>query len=69
MAVKLVAVPTQIVVEDAFAAIVGIGFTVTLAVAVHPFKLPVTVYNVEEAGDATGFAITALLSPLLGDQV
>jgi hypothetical protein len=65
-AVKFEAVPEHIVEAEAFATTVGLGFTVTFAVAVQPFKLPVTVYKVELIGEATGLAIAALLKPILG---
>ena len=66
VAVKFVAVPEQIVETEAFATMAGIGFTVTFAVAVQPFKLPVTVYKVELVGEATGLAIAVLLKSILG---
>jgi hypothetical protein len=47
--------PSQILVADAFAVIVGAGFTVTvaLAVPVHPLtSVPVTVYVVVEVGES-----------------
>jgi hypothetical protein len=69
LAFKFVEVPEQIVVFAAFAEILGMGCTVTLAVEVQPFSVPETVYKVELEGVATGFAMDALLSPIDGDQL
>lgn len=48
----------------------GIGFTVTTMVSVFEQTLleTVTMYVVVTAGDATGFAIVELLSPVAGDH-
>jgi hypothetical protein len=51
--------------------IVGLGFTVTVLVAVdeQPFVVPVTVYVVVALGVAIGFAIFTALNPVAGDQL
>ena len=46
----------------------GLTVTVTCVVAVHPFKVPVTVYVVVEVGDAVTVEPVVLLSPVAGDQ-
>jgi hypothetical protein len=50
---------------------VGIGFTVTETelVAEHPLLVAVTVYEVVDAGVATGLAIVVELNPVAGSQL
>ena len=43
VAFKFAEAPEQIVFEDTFAEMIGYGCTVTLAVFVQPFRVPVTV--------------------------
>ena len=40
----------------------------TASVLLHPPTVTVTVYVVVTVGDATGFAIVALLNPVAGDH-
>ena len=49
----------------------GSGFTVTVtcALAVHPFKVPVTVYVNVETGDAVTVEPVVLLNPVEGVHV
>lgn len=70
VAVRVADCPTQIAGGDN-TAITGGGFmvTVTCAVAVHPFDVPVTVYVMVEVGDAVTDEPVVLLSPVAGLQV
>ena len=67
VAERLTEFPAQSVAEGE-ATTVGIGCTVTLAVAEHPLVVPVTVYWVEVLGVAIGLNELALLSPIEGAQ-
>ena len=69
LAVSVVLLPAQIVVVPD-TVIVGIGFTVTVTVVVPVQEpcVPLTVYVVVAAGDATGFEMLALLRPVAGDH-
>ena len=58
-----------LVLDDAFT--LGNGFTVTdlVAVPLHPFVVPVTVYVTLEYGDAVTVEAVVELSPVDGDHV
>ena len=71
-AVSEVLVPSQIVlfVADAFTTGMGFTVTVTVAVFVQPLALvPVTVYVVVAFGVAVGFAQLVQERPVAGDHV
>ena len=67
LAARVVDCPKQIV-GDGETTITGSGFTDTVicAVAVHPFKLPVTLYVIVEDGVATTLAPVVALNDVDG---
>ena len=69
VAVSVVDCPAQIAAGETEITGGGIIVTVTCAVAVHPFLIPVTVYVVVVVGVAVTEAPVVLLNPVGGDQL
>jgi hypothetical protein len=70
-ALRFAEAPEQIVVEFPGVMVTigrGVTVTTTLEVAEQLLAFTVTVYVVVDVGDATGFAMFALLNPVDGDQ-